>query len=122
MAFEEGPNETPAQKRRRLHLMATFGGSLAPRGTYGLPSKAQVERSRAERKRWSRRARFAWAAYWMTLAALFAAGIAALASETMWLFVAAVAGGLVVLLAGTAIGVRSELREASSRHGDRPPQ
>lgn len=63
--FYEAPNETPEQKRRRLHLMATVGGSLAPRGTYGLPSAEQVERSRAARKGRSRRARLAGSVYWI---------------------------------------------------------
>lgn len=71
--FDQAPNETPEQKQRRLHLMATFGGSLAPRGTYGLPSHEQVERSRAARKGRSRRVRFAWSVYWIAVGALFAA-------------------------------------------------
>ena len=90
--------------------MATLGGSSAPKGTYGLPSQAQLERSRAERRRWSRRVRLAWGMYWIALAALFAAGIAGLATGTTWLVVAAVTTGLVILVAATGIGVRTAVR------------
>jgi hypothetical protein len=116
--FYDAPNETAEQKRRRLHLMATFGGSLAPRGTYGLPSQEQVEHSRAAREGRSRRARLAWSVYWIALAALFAAGVAGVAAGTSWLFVAAVAAELAVLVAGIAIGARSELRESRRRGRD----
>lgn len=115
MPFYEAPKETPEQKRRRLHLMATLGGSLAPRGSYGLPSQEQVERSKAERKQWSRRQRLAWRLYWMALAALFAAGITGLAAGIAWLVVAAVAAWFVILIGGTAIGVWSELRGSRRR-------
>jgi hypothetical protein len=120
--FYDAPKETPEQKDRRLHLMATLGGSLAPKGRYGLPSEEQVARSRAERRAWSRQARVAWTMYWIGLVALFAAGVAGLATGTPWLFVAAASAGLVVLAAGIATGIRADLRQSRRRRTEQRSQ
>jgi hypothetical protein len=113
--FYDAPKETPEQKRRRLHLMATLGGSRAPKGTYGLPSPERVERNRAERKEWSHRKRLAWRLYWIVLGALFVTGIVGVAAGIAWLVVVAVAAWFVILVGGTAVGVRSELRDSRRR-------
>lgn len=115
MPWYDAPNETPEQKRRRLHLMATLGGCLAPKGTYGLASPEQLRRAKAERKHWSRRARVVWALYWTALLALFAVGITGLALGHAWLVVVAVGAELAVLMGGIAIGIRNELRHSRRR-------
>lgn len=112
-------NEREAQHARRLHDIATIAGSLAPSGSYGLPSAALKARTRATRRALPRGAKIAIAAYWCLLPLLAALGILAFAisSPTLGLVAA-----LVFLLIGVAAPFFGAITSARAPHVAEPTE
>lgn len=107
------PAKRPEQpSREQLRHKATIAGSLAPRGSFGMPSAAQREASSQAWRSASRTTRAGALAFWIALAGGFAAGLIFIVLGMGLAAVVTVVFVVVLLAVGVAAGAVAEVRRA----------
>jgi hypothetical protein len=92
-----------------------MAGSLAPRGSFGLPSATQRAAGRQARRAASRSSRAFLLLFYVALAGAFAAGLMFIALGMGLAFVVAAAFVVGLLVVGVAAGAVAEARAARRR-------